>query len=151
MRHQLSLNRLFELEERPTSLPGQGGYWRVNLSAPPGTKRPRKRGAHDTKTVALPGVHAFAVFADDRQPGPSRQMVTTNPRWIGEGILNPVSLDHATLRTQGVGDTQLEGVGAPRWSSTRDEEALRDTQFVQRTSVSGVDVRAYKQDSNTHS
>ncbi|KZV63915.1 winged helix DNA-binding domain-containing protein, partial [Peniophora sp. CONT] len=33
MRHQLSLNRLFELEDRPVSLPGQGGYWRVNLSA----------------------------------------------------------------------------------------------------------------------
>ncbi|RPD65094.1 hypothetical protein L227DRAFT_650208 [Lentinus tigrinus ALCF2SS1-6] len=44
VRHHLSLNRLFERQPRPPSDPGFGSYWTVNLDAPPGTKRPRKRG-----------------------------------------------------------------------------------------------------------
>ncbi|KAG5720539.1 Forkhead box protein J3 [Termitomyces sp. T112] len=44
VRHHLSLNRLFERQPRPVTNPGFGSYWTVNLSAPPGTKRPRKRG-----------------------------------------------------------------------------------------------------------
>jgi hypothetical protein len=44
VRHHLSLNRLFERQPRPVSDPGFGSYWTVNLEAPPGTKRPRKRG-----------------------------------------------------------------------------------------------------------
>lgn len=44
MRHHLSLNRLFERQQRPATDPGFGSYWTVNLEAPPGTKRPRKRG-----------------------------------------------------------------------------------------------------------
>ncbi|KAG1766430.1 hypothetical protein EDD22DRAFT_978467 [Suillus occidentalis] len=44
VRHHLSLNRLFEKQPRPVTDPGFGSYWTVNLSAPPGTKRPRKRG-----------------------------------------------------------------------------------------------------------
>ncbi|KAF7303160.1 U3 small nucleolar RNA-associated protein [Mycena kentingensis (nom. inval.)] len=44
VRHHLSLNRLFERQPRPATDPGFGSYWTVNLLAPPGTKRPRKRG-----------------------------------------------------------------------------------------------------------
>jgi hypothetical protein len=44
VRHHLSLNRLFERQIRPPTDPGFGSYWTVNLQAPPGTKRPRKRG-----------------------------------------------------------------------------------------------------------
>ncbi|KAF7311123.1 U3 small nucleolar RNA-associated protein [Mycena chlorophos] len=44
VRHHLSLNRLFERQPRPATEPGFGSYWTVNLLAPPGTKRPRKRG-----------------------------------------------------------------------------------------------------------
>jgi len=44
VQHQLSLNRLFERQPRPHTHPGYGSYWTVNLSAPTGTKRPRKRG-----------------------------------------------------------------------------------------------------------
>ncbi|GBE77427.1 predicted protein [Sparassis crispa] len=44
VRHHLSLNRLFERQPRPATDPGFGSYWTVNLDAPPGTKRPRKRG-----------------------------------------------------------------------------------------------------------
>ncbi|KAG6837320.1 hypothetical protein H0H93_011415 [Arthromyces matolae] len=43
VRHHLSLNRLFERQPRPDTDPGFGSYWTVNLAAPPGTKRPRKR------------------------------------------------------------------------------------------------------------
>ncbi|KAF9225552.1 hypothetical protein BS17DRAFT_778758 [Gyrodon lividus] len=53
VRHHLSLNRLFERQPRPVTDPGFGSYWTVNLSAPPGTKRPRKRG-RATKSVAQP-------------------------------------------------------------------------------------------------
>jgi hypothetical protein len=35
---------LFERQPRPVTDPGFGSYWTVNLAAPPGTKRPRKRG-----------------------------------------------------------------------------------------------------------
>ncbi|KZT27709.1 hypothetical protein NEOLEDRAFT_1130792 [Neolentinus lepideus HHB14362 ss-1] len=47
VRHHLSLNRLFERQPRPVTDPGFGSYWTVNLLAPPGTKRPRKRGRHN--------------------------------------------------------------------------------------------------------
>ncbi|KAI0363629.1 hypothetical protein BV20DRAFT_1116796 [Pilatotrama ljubarskyi] len=49
VRHHLSLNRLFERQPRPPSDPGFGSYWTVNLDAPPGTKRPRKRGGRSNK------------------------------------------------------------------------------------------------------
>lgn len=49
MRHHLSLNRLFERQPRPVTDPGFGSYWTVNLEAPPGTKRPRKRGRNNAK------------------------------------------------------------------------------------------------------
>ncbi len=52
MRHHLSLNRLFERQPRPVTDPGFGSYWTVNLSAPPGTKRPRKRGRPNKDTTA---------------------------------------------------------------------------------------------------
>ncbi|OCB85639.1 WD40 repeat-like protein [Sanghuangporus baumii] len=44
VRHHLSLSRLFERKAKPVTEPGFGSYWTVNLDAPPGTKRPRKRG-----------------------------------------------------------------------------------------------------------
>ncbi|KIK99463.1 hypothetical protein PAXRUDRAFT_822699 [Paxillus rubicundulus Ve08.2h10] len=53
VRHHLSLNRLFERQPRPVTDPGFGSYWTVNLSAPPGTKRPRKRG-RTSKSVTQP-------------------------------------------------------------------------------------------------
>ncbi|KAL4246313.1 hypothetical protein ABKN59_008961 [Abortiporus biennis] len=61
VRHHLSLNRLFERQPRPATDPGFGSYWTVNLDAPPGTKRPRKRGTKhkeqpqiDTNVVSAP-------------------------------------------------------------------------------------------------
>ncbi|OCH89550.1 hypothetical protein OBBRIDRAFT_888324 [Obba rivulosa] len=61
VRHHLSLNRLFERQPRPATDPGFGSYWTVNLEAPPGTKRPRKRGRPnkagvDPNTIVQPPV-----------------------------------------------------------------------------------------------
>ncbi|VDC06813.1 unnamed protein product [Peniophora sp. CBMAI 1063] len=55
LRHQLSLNRLFEREQGQRLLT-RGFYWSVNLAAPPGTKRPRKRGSRkpDDPELAAP-------------------------------------------------------------------------------------------------
>ncbi|KIY73567.1 hypothetical protein CYLTODRAFT_386747 [Cylindrobasidium torrendii FP15055 ss-10] len=55
VRHHLSLNRLFERQPRPVTDPGFGSYWTVNLLAPPGTKRPRKRGRPKDKSDGLLG------------------------------------------------------------------------------------------------
>ena len=54
VRHHLSLNRLFERQPRPVTDPGFGSYWTVNLQAPPGTKRPRKRGRPQREVNADP-------------------------------------------------------------------------------------------------
>ncbi|KAJ7361469.1 hypothetical protein DFH08DRAFT_911195 [Mycena albidolilacea] len=71
VRHHLSLNRLFERQPRPATDPGFGSYWTVNLLAPPGTKRPRKRGRPNKEAAAQPK-------KDDPPPeeGPS----STKPR-----------------------------------------------------------------------
>ena len=44
VRHLLSLYRMFKKQPRPVQDPGFGSYWTVDISATPGTKRPRKRG-----------------------------------------------------------------------------------------------------------
>ncbi len=54
VRHHLSLNRLFERQPRPVTDPGFGSYWTVNLLAPPGTKRPRKRGRQNKAEPGKP-------------------------------------------------------------------------------------------------
>lgn len=54
VRHHLSLNRLFERQPRPVTDPGFGSYWTVNLLAPPGTKRPRKRGRQNKGDPSQP-------------------------------------------------------------------------------------------------
>lgn len=54
VRHHLSLNRLFERQQRPATDPGFGSYWTVNLEAPPGTKRPRKRGRTQKDLQPIP-------------------------------------------------------------------------------------------------
>lgn len=54
VRHHLSLNRLFERQPRPATEPGFGSYWTVNLEAPPGTKRPRKRGIRKEAPIPEP-------------------------------------------------------------------------------------------------
>ncbi|VDB96096.1 unnamed protein product [Peniophora sp. CBMAI 1063] len=43
VRHHLSLSNRFVKVVRRANEPGRGAYWTVDLEAPPGTKRPRKR------------------------------------------------------------------------------------------------------------
>lgn len=84
VRHHLSLSRLFERQERPASAPGHGSYWTVNLEAPPGTKRPRKRGRGKKEDSAEEGEvstkKARSALNDtlndtlDQGPGPSSQI-----------------------------------------------------------------------------
>lgn len=87
VRHHLSLNRLFERQPRPATEPGFGSYWTVNLSAPPGTKRPRKRGRSDKD---LPDASNIAPTkrgrpqktpeSEDCTPRPSPPASTTRPQ-----------------------------------------------------------------------
>lgn len=80
VRHHLSLNRLFERQPRPVTDPGFGSYWTVNLDAPPGTKRPRKRGRPNRETDSAhprkrgrprkapgEGLHAGSSARDDEE------------------------------------------------------------------------------------
>ncbi|KAI0361056.1 hypothetical protein OH77DRAFT_390436 [Trametes cingulata] len=70
VRHHLSLNRLFERQPRPPSDPGFGSYWTVNLDAPPGTKRPRKRGGRSNKTEGS-DAGTLTVLGPSSPPPPS--------------------------------------------------------------------------------
>ena len=117
MRHQLSLNRLFELEERPISLPGQGGYWRVNLNAPPGTKRPRKRGLQD-RSVAAPF---------DSAPGqyhPQLPADVGSYQWSHPGT-SQTTFGYNQTVGQISGGHYIEGAHTQQWYATRDEETSR--------------------------
>ncbi|EIN13889.1 hypothetical protein PUNSTDRAFT_140325 [Punctularia strigosozonata HHB-11173 SS5] len=75
VRHHLSLSRLFERTPRPPTEPGFGSHWTVNLAAPPGTKRPRKRGKRkslpdtppETITI-LPRIRGNLLPADEEHP-----------------------------------------------------------------------------------
>ncbi|KAF7791220.1 hypothetical protein EIP86_002234 [Pleurotus ostreatoroseus] len=71
VRHHLSLNRLFERQPRPATDPGFGSYWTVNLEAPPGTKRPRKRGRAKDAPPPPSSTHALVPHdAAYRAPPP---------------------------------------------------------------------------------
>ncbi|KAF8560119.1 hypothetical protein OG21DRAFT_1479957 [Imleria badia] len=72
VRHHLSLNRLFERQPRPVTDPGFGSYWTVNLSAPPGTKRPRKRG-RTSKAVSGPSQVDSAQSNQQKKRGRPRK------------------------------------------------------------------------------
>lgn len=81
----MSLSRLFEKVAKPVTDPGFGSYWTVNLDAPPGTKRPRKRGR----------VCDQVGPSQDGGESPLRRARTKEPlhEWAGENEPNfdPVS------------------------------------------------------------
>lgn len=74
VRHHLSLNRLFERQPRPVTDPGFGSYWTVNLTAPPGTKRPRKRG-RTSKAISGPSQVDSAQSNQQKKRGRPRKPV----------------------------------------------------------------------------
>ena len=85
VRHHLSLNRLFERQPRPVTDPGFGSYWTVNLQAPPGTKRPRKRGRPQREVNG------------DPESGPAKKR--GRPRKVPETTENPQQTEHLCLTT----------------------------------------------------
>ncbi|KAI0312988.1 hypothetical protein OF83DRAFT_1143441 [Amylostereum chailletii] len=78
VRHHLSLNRLFERQPRPVTDPGFGSYWTVNLDAPPGTKRPRKRGRAQQRPPEQ-GVPGVKKRGRPRKVVPVEEMDVTHP------------------------------------------------------------------------
>ncbi|KAI0283423.1 hypothetical protein BGY98DRAFT_952344 [Russula aff. rugulosa BPL654] len=84
VRHHLSLNRLFERQPRPVTDPGFGSYWTVNLQAPPGTKRPRKRGRPQREVN------------DDPESGPAKKR--GRPRKVPE-TESRRQIEHSCLAT----------------------------------------------------
>ncbi|KAJ7651678.1 hypothetical protein DFH06DRAFT_1094753 [Mycena polygramma] len=85
VRHHLSLNRLFERQPRPATDPGFGSYWTVNLAAPPGTKRPRKRGR--------PNKDAKPKKDDPPEEGPSTKPRRGRPRKDDSPVPAPPPID----------------------------------------------------------
>ncbi|EKM61673.1 uncharacterized protein PHACADRAFT_204842 [Phanerochaete carnosa HHB-10118-sp] len=87
VRHHLSLNRLFERQQRPATDPGFGSYWTVNLEAPPGTKRPRKRGRTQKEIIIQtnPGPMIerpyipMQIRVEHHQPAPAPQPLLPSP------------------------------------------------------------------------
>lgn len=88
VRHHLSLNRLFERQQRPATDPGFGSYWTVNLEAPPGTKRPRKRGRTQKDIIIQtnpgpmmerPYMPMMPIRMEHHQPSPVPAPLITSP------------------------------------------------------------------------
>lgn len=92
LRHQLSLNRLFEREQGQRLLT-RGFYWSVNLSAPPGTKRPRKRGS---RKADEPESSAPKRGRPPQEPRPTEQDYSHGePDELGAGPDEPMPLVEA--------------------------------------------------------
>ncbi|KAH9951003.1 hypothetical protein B0H21DRAFT_776385 [Amylocystis lapponica] len=108
VRHHLSLNRLFERQPRPPTDPGFGSYWTVNLDAPPGTKRPRKRGRPSKEAQDDVDTTVSGSPPDLRRPRRSQEKMP-------ERALQPV----ATLRP--VDDRSFKQ-GSSMQTSVEDEE-----------------------------
>ncbi|KIM47482.1 hypothetical protein M413DRAFT_22142 [Hebeloma cylindrosporum] len=111
VRHHLSLNRLFERQPRPVTDPGFGSYWTVNLDAPPGTKRPRKRGRPNKegdaakKATKAPGSPQPTKYQFQPQthpappppPLPQPQVNTLSPRATHQPQPQPMAQSQTTF------------------------------------------------------
>ena len=123
VRHHLSLNRLFERQPRPVTDPGFGSYWTVNLLAPPGTKRPRKRGRPKQD------VNGDAESAPAKRRGrPRKAAESENGRQAGHshmGVLPIPSGDHMSSQIS-VTSTRT---GNGRSYEHRDEDRAASFEF----------------------
>jgi hypothetical protein len=114
VRHHLSLNRLFERQTRPVTDPGFGSYWTVNLEAPPGTKRPRKRGRPAGKEGPEGGL------APARKRGRPRKTADDAAFSEHPAIATLLPADTRTLRTCQVSSMRTNG----EHGEDEDEEML---------------------------
>ncbi|KAJ3763432.1 hypothetical protein EV360DRAFT_78409 [Lentinula raphanica] len=145
VRHHLSLNRLFERQPRPATDPGFGSYWTVNLSAPPGTKRPRKRGRGNktpkSDTTAVASGSGSNVNTNTNTPAVPEPLASASPPRRGrprkELSLPPVKCEDVE------GQDELmacdEGAQTPRdeeMYDESDEELLHP--FDRRSSLIGL-------------
>jgi hypothetical protein len=123
VRHHLSLNRLFERQPRPVTDPGFGSYWTVNLEAPPGTKRPRKRGRPQREVNG------------DPESGPAKKR--GRPRKVPE-TENRRQTEHSYLATLPIPSADHVGallsVSTPR-TSTRHLHEDEDEDHVARSDL----------------
>ena len=144
MRHHLSLNRLFERQTRPVTDPGFGSYWTVNLEAPPGTKRPRKRGRPAGKDGAEDGT------APVRKRGRPRKSVDDAAYAELPTIATLIPTDDRALRTCQVssvrshddqGEDEDEEMLSPEDSEGTDDEYESEEDMVppnHRSSMAGL-------------
>jgi len=146
VRHHLSLNRLFERQTRPVTDPGFGSYWTVNLEAPPGTKRPRKRGRPAGKGDPEDGLPPA------RKRGRPRKSTDADDASYPEvpAIATLLPSDDRTLRTCQVssvrtngdhGEDEDEEMLSPDDSDVSDEEYESEEDMVppnHRSSMAGL-------------
>jgi hypothetical protein len=144
VRHHLSLNRLFERQTRPVTDPGFGSYWTVNLEAPPGTKRPRKRGRPTGKDAPEDGL------APARKRGRPRKSADDAVFPEVPAIATLLPTDDRTLRTCQVsslrtngdhGEDEDEEMLSPEDSEGTDEEYESEEDMVppnHRSSMAGL-------------
>ena len=147
VRHHLSLNRLFERQPRPVTDPGFGSYWTVNLSAPPGTKRPRKRG-RASKAVSGPSVDSTQSNQQKKRGRPPKplshggipiesSMITSPPPNVPGTTSSMRSYDHDS-------EEYTERQGSPHeCNGSEDEYESEEDMVMPRSldpSASGLDV-----------
>lgn len=140
MRHHLSLNRLFERQPRPVTDPGFGSYWTVNLLAPPGTKRPRKRG-RPNKTPATQDDAKKRGRPRRDDPTPTRDDARPDPPLTRE---LPLDMDPMEL-------IQFDGDPSGELGRATDEEeyeseeatAMMHHPFERRNSLSRMQLSSY--------
>jgi len=132
---------LFERQTRPVTDPGFGSYWTVNLEAPPGTKRPRKRGRPAGKDAPEDGL---APVRKRGRPRKSADVVVSEL----PAIATLLPTDDRTRRTCQVssmrtneGDDEDEEMLSPDDSEGTDEEYESEEDMVppnHRSSMAGL-------------
>ncbi|KAI6031421.1 hypothetical protein BKA83DRAFT_6278 [Pisolithus microcarpus] len=122
VRHHLSLNRLFERQPRPVTDPGFGSYWTVNLSAPPGTKRPRKRGRSSK---------VLEKDLEKKKRGRPRKQIETRSNPTAAASAEPESASPSESRLESVSRVQVQSDAAEELSTVAVEDDECDMSEVE--------------------
>ncbi|KAK1234864.1 hypothetical protein PQX77_001958 [Marasmius sp. AFHP31] len=138
VRHHLSLNRLFERQPRPVTDPGFGSYWTVNLAAPPGTKRPRKRGRpNKNKDAPPPPTLTPAAPPPASAPAPTTQELDLNRRGRPRKDSEPPPLTGSSSGTNN-SDVHMHGRSEDELDSDEDRDSQIMHPFERRSSLVGL-------------